>query len=545
MDADVIVIGGGPAGSTAATLLARKGHRVLLLERERFPRDHIGESLLPASMPILEALGVMPAIQAEGFLKKYGATMVWGSGSEPWSWYFRETNKTHEHAYQVWRPRFDQILLDNSASTGVDVRQGCRVLEVDLPGQDRMTVQYTDGRGAAATATCRFVVDASGQAGLIGRKLGLRKADENFQNLAVYAYFEGCERLPPPDETNIFIESYEHGWFWMIPLHNGQMSVGSVVDHRYGSEAIRANGPEAYFAAQVAAAPNASRMLANARLVQGPTVIRDWSYSSTEVAGDGWVLAGDAACFIDPLFSTGVHLALSAGVMSAAYVETALKDRDLAHAAAPVYKRLYDAQYNLFRQLAGLFYATNRTIESYFWDARRIMGFDESVSARDAFIRAVAGQPPRGYEQVVLDRGEAPGGLKEGVEAVVAGRAERKERFATLSAASPGAEPAVLDLVPVLAPDIRVERQPVLGEGEFEWGYVVASPARPDWLPVSAFVARLVAAADGRRSVRQLILDLARESAVEPASIARPAVAAIGILYADGLIDELAPGAPA
>src|SRR5215217_7648778 len=121
---DVVVIGGGPGGSTTATMLARQGWRVLLLERERFPRDHIGESLLPASMPILEELGVLPAVQEAGFLRKWGATMVWGTDPTAWSWYFRETNRRYPHAYQVWRPRFDQLLLHNSRAHGVEVREG-------------------------------------------------------------------------------------------------------------------------------------------------------------------------------------------------------------------------------------------------------------------------------------------------------------------------------------------------------------------------------------------------------------------------------------
>ena len=535
-DADVIVIGGGPAGSTAATMLAREGWRVLLFERERFPREHIGESLLPASLPVLEALGVLSAIEAEGFLKKWGATMVWGNDATPWSWHFRETNRSHPHAYQVWRPRFDQILLENSAANGVDVRQGHRVLEVELTGLDRMAVRYTDAEGTAGRASCRFVVDASGQTGLIGRALGLRHADEQFQNLAVYGYFEGCERIPAPDENNIFIESYEHGWFWLIPLHNGQMSVGAVVDHRFGSEGIREDGLEAFLRRQIAAAPNASRMLRAASLVSGPVVIRDWSYTSDHVAGDGWALAGDAACFIDPLFSTGVHLALSAGVLTAAYATTALKDADLARAAAPVFRDLYYSQYNLFRQLARLFYSTNRTIDSYFWEARRIIGADESLEPRSAFIRAVAGQPARGYERVVLERGDIPSALTRGVEELGAERLARRAAFDAMMQQPGASGSAVLEAQPVAESGAAVARAPVLAEGEFKWGNVLTSSSRPEGTAVSGLVAQLVLRCDGTHTVSAIVDELAALAGSTRAALTGTVLSALGILYVDWVI---------
>lgn len=536
MDADVIVIGGGPAGSSAATMLARMGWSVILLERERFPRDHIGESLLPASLPILEELGVLSTIAAEGFVKKYGATMVWGAGNERWSWHFGETNKTHPHAYQVWRPRFDQILLENAAATGVDVRQEHRVLDVGLGGQDAMTVRVATAGGELALSS-RFLVDASGQSGIVVRKLGLREDDPDFQNLAVYAYYEGAEHLPAPDDGNIFIESFEHGWFWNIPLHNGLMSVGAVVDHRVGSEGIRQHGLEGYFDRQVAAAPHTAAMLRSAHRAGPPSVLRDWSYSASRVVGDGWIVAGDAACFIDPLFSTGVHLALSAGVMAAAYVTTALTDSELATAAGPVYKGLYYSQYDLFRQLARLFYSTNRSVDSYFWEARRITGFDDSLSPRSAFIRAVAGQPPKGYERVVLARGDVPDELVSGVDEIGTTRQRRREHYQSLLQAGDAGRPAVLGAKPRPAPGARVERRPVLGPGKFEWGDVLLSDERPEGTEVSSLVAVLLAACDGHKSVDDIAVDLARRVQRPAPEMAPAIIHALGILFADGAIE--------
>ena len=536
MDADVIVIGGGPAGSSAATMLTRMGWSVILLERERFPRDHVGESLLPASLPILEELGVLKTVAAEGFTEKYGATMVWGAGNERWSWHFSETNKTSSHAYQVWRPRFDQILLENAATNGVDVRQQHRVVEVDLGGQEEMAVRVANDDGERVLRA-RFLVDASGQSGLIVRKLGLREDDPDFQNLAVYAYYEGAERLPAPDAGNIFIESYEHGWFWNIPLHNGLMSVGAVVDHRLGSEGIREHGLEDFFERQVADAPHTAAILREARRTASPAVIRDWSYSASQVVGDGWIVAGDAACFIDPLFSTGVHLALSAGVMAAAYVTTALTDPELAAAARPVYKDLYYSQYDLFRQLARLFYSTNRSVDSYFWETRRITGADESLSPRSAFIRAVAGQPPKGYERAVLQRGDIPGALLTGVDEIGATRKARNGRYRSLVQADSSGRLRIMSATPAPAAGARVVRRPVLGAGKFEWGHVLVSDERPEGTDVSPLVAALLTSCDGQQTVAGVIGTLAERTGRAPQEMASAVIQALGILYTDGAVD--------
>jgi flavin-dependent dehydrogenase len=538
--ADVIVIGGGPGGSTTATMLARQGWQVLLLERERFPRDHIGESLLPASIPVLEELGVLPAVQEAGFLRKWGATMVWGTEKTPWSWYFRETNQHYPHSYQVWRPRFDQLLLDNSRAHGVQVREGHQVVDVLFEDGRACGVRYT-ADGATGMARARFVVDASGQGALLGHRLQLRRWDAFFQNLAVYGYFAGAQRLPAPDETNIFIESYAQGWFWHIPLHTGWTSTGAVVDSRTGQEGIRRAGPLRFLLEQVAQAPHTAQMLGAATLAYGPFVMRDWSYISDEVVGDGYILVGDAACFVDPLFSSGVHLALMAGVLAAAYVTTVLKDPSMHAAAGRVYKEMYYKEYDHFRAMAQLFYSSNRTVESYFWEARRQLGAAEHLSPRHAFIRAVAGQPPRGYERVVLEHGQAPTPFVDSVHAVEAERTARRAQLVAVARSHPDiTRTSLYHAVPRLASGIAVQRKPVIAAGEFVWGDVLTTAGYPEGMPCSPLVAQLVSLIDGHSSVAELLARLcAGRDQTQSTQIATSVLTTLQILYVDGTIADL------
>lgn len=531
-DFDAIVIGGGPAGATASTLLARRGHSVLLLEREQFPREHVGESLLPASLPILEELGVRDAVEAAGFLKKYGATMVWGSSPEPWSWHFSETNRQYPHAYQVVRATFDQILLDNAAASGVDVRQRHPVSGLLRDG-DRVTgVSALDPDGDTFEATAHIVIDASGQQALVANALDLREWDDFFRNLAVYGYFADAERLPSPDENNILVEAHPDGWCWTIPLHDGRASVGVVVDSDRARERIEAGDLTSFLNEYIAAAPQTRALVANATLEGQPQAVRDWSYVAASLIGDGYLLAGDAACFIDPLFSSGVHLAMNAGVLAAAYVTTLLQDQQLAAESRPVYERLYLQQYNHFRELARLFYSSNRTADSYFWEARRLTPEAEDLPARQAFVNAVAGQPPQGYERVVLDRGEAPDAFVAAIRDVEDQRASRAVTAAQLRA-------TIADAVPSLAPGVEAVVEPVLEGGEFVRSHVIRSPERPAGAPVSSVIAAALPLIDGQRTVSQIAESLAASYDVAPAQLLPVLSAAAEILYVDGIIDDL------
>ena len=327
------------------------------------------------------------------------------------------------------------------------------------------------------------------------------------------------------------------------PGGSGWNSVGAVVDNRTGQEGIQRLGAREFLlVATVAGTSYSRRCCGDARWVSGPSVLRDWSYSSERTTGAGFVMTGDAACFIDPLFSSGVHLALMSGVMAAAYATTALKasqggDEQLRKLSGEVYQELYYKEYNQFREMARLFYASNLTSDSYFWEARRITGESE-YAPRQSFIQAVAGQPPRGYERVVLDRGEAPADFITSVRAVESERSERVRRISGLR--SDPQRNQILNAVPQLADGVRVARRPVLGEGEFVWGYSLSAVSQPEGMPCSELVAALVTHMDGRTSVSGLVDRLGPGLAQPTRAQLEAAISrTIEILYTDGTIAQL------
>jgi hypothetical protein len=253
------------------------------------------------------------------------------------------------------------------------------------------------------------------------------------------------------------------------------------------------------------------------------------------------VLAGDAACFIDPLFSSGVHLALSAGTLAASLVNTALKDPDLGAEARPVYHQLYHQQYSHFRELAKLFYSSNLSTDSYFWEARRILNAEDRGEPRQAFIRAVAGQPPRGYERVVLERGQAPAGFLEELQEFDTARTGRSEAFASLVRSGEIGERRLR-----LAQDAELRASAVLGNLEFERGYIIRSRVRPEGVPVSKAAASLLALFDGERTVTAAVSELVE--GMGSAAAQRLASAAAGMLqtlYSEGVFEELSPAGSA
>src|SRR5262245_25243449 len=387
---DVVVIGGGPAGSVTATLLADAGVSVTLLERERFPRYHIGESLLSATLPILDAIGVTAKCEAHGFLRKPGGTFQWGRQRDPWSFWFREDPGGRPYAFQVVRAEFDQLLLENARAHGAVVLEEHAVTAVE--GEDDAHTVHAVGRdGAQRRFTPRFVIDASGQAAVIGHARGLRRFNDFFKNLAIFGYFRDAERLPGELANHILSAAFTDGWFWYIPLHDGTMSVGAVVDARHWRTIAEAD-PERTYRGLIARAPEIARRLARATLVSPIRIIRDYSYTSTRFSAPGYLLAGDAACFIDPVFSTGVHLACLAGFLGARTVHQVLRDESVEAAALAGYEATYRAAFERYLRFLYFFYDHNEDPDSYFWTARRLLAHvPEDLGARESFVRLISG----------------------------------------------------------------------------------------------------------------------------------------------------------
>jgi flavin-dependent dehydrogenase len=314
----VVVIGGGPAGSTVSTLLAQQGVRVELFERERFPRFHIGESLIPETYWVLKRLNMLDKMKASHFIKKHSVQFVSASGKVSTPFYFFD-NKPHEcsQTWQVVRSEFDQMMLENAQQHGVNVHQGARVLEVLFDGDRAIGVEVAEDDGATRRVLADVVVDASGQSSMIINKFGLRVPDPTLNKGAIWSYFEGAYRDEGRDEgaTLVLQTKDKKAWFWYIPQHNNIVSVGVVADFKH---LFTGRGDhETTFMEEVAECPNLRDRIAIGKRATRFYATKDYTYRSSRAAGDGWVLVGDAFGFLDPLYSSGVLLALRSGELAA------------------------------------------------------------------------------------------------------------------------------------------------------------------------------------------------------------------------------------
>ena len=364
--ADVVVIGGGPAGATIAALLSEAGRRVVVFERESLPRFHVGESLVPATYSTLERLGLLDWLKQSGYPKKYSVQFVTEGGKETKPFYFDEFIP-HESSqtWQVWRDEFDAKLLDTAAERGAEVVTSAQVTEV-LWEEDRacgVRVRHAGSsapdaaRGVTVDVKSKVVVDATGLSAFLANRLRLKQPDPRLKKGTIWGYFQGAARDEGRDEgaTVILQTEGKRSWFWYIPLPGDMVSVGCTGSLPY---MFPGNGedPERLWARELRRCPAMQRRLAAASR-EGPLrTTRDFSYKASQAAGPGWVLIGDAVGFIDPVYSTGVFLALKSAEMAADAIIEGWDDGDLSGEQLGQWKAEFDAGVMHFQKLVYAFY---------------------------------------------------------------------------------------------------------------------------------------------------------------------------------------------
>lgn len=389
----VAIIGGGPAGCVAALTLRKLGHDAEIFERETFPRYRIGESLLPGTMSILSRLGLGERIAAAGYVKKPSATFLWGQDQPPWTFSFAAPKTAawvFDHAIQVKRDEFDKMLLDEVRDSGVPVHEAATVTEVDLSGADGVTLTVRKG-AETFSVTADYVIDAGGSGGPLSRKLGARRYDEFYRNFAVWSYFKCADPFEGDLKGTTYSITFEDGWVWMIPVKDDLYSVGLVIDRSKAAE-VREEGAEAFYRATLPKAKRAMEILGDAEMVDGVRIVQDWSYDADHFSADRYFLCGDAACFTDPLFSQGVHLAAQSAVSAAAAIDRMTGHPQESDAVHAWYNRSYREAYEGYHQFLASFYtfASFTEPDSEFWRRRRITESDDERFARRQWFERIS-----------------------------------------------------------------------------------------------------------------------------------------------------------
>ncbi|WP_211268715.1 tryptophan 7-halogenase [Actinoplanes subtropicus] len=428
---DVVVAGGGPAGSTVATLVAMAGHRVLLLEKESPSRYRIGESLLPSTVHgVCRLLGVTDELVAAQFRVRRGATFRWGTNPEPWTFSFADspllTGRT-SFAYQVERARFDEILLNNATRKGVEARAGCSVTGVVERDGRAGGLRYTDPDGDERVVSARFVVDATGgTSGLHASVGGTRNYSEVFRGLALSGYFGLC-RQPAPYSGNTLTVASDRGWLWYTPLTGGLSSVGVVVRPEM---ADRFEGDrEKAFAALLAESPLISELLSDAaRVIAGKygklRISENHAYCQTTFWRPGMVLVGDAACVVDPVLASGVHLATHGALLAARSITSVLDDDLDEKTALTEFEARYRREYEAYDKFLTGFYDPSGNEDAYFRHAKRVTNNEHGE--RESFAD-LAGGLPYGWSDVP-ETPLFPGGLVASSDGMKWKSIDREER---------------------------------------------------------------------------------------------------------------------
>ena len=373
---EVLVMGGGPAGSTAATLLARMGRKVILLEKARHPRFHIGESLLPMNLPLFERLGVLEKVAAMGVFKP-GADFEADNERGYNTFAFkRAIGNSPPHAYQVWRQDFDKMLFEHAHAAGADAREGHEVVAVEQVDSRRSDVEVSTDDGQSYRITAQYVVDATGRDTFLSSKKRLRRKNGEHQSAAIFGHFRGAECRPGEDAGNISIYRFEHGWMWMIPLPDGVMSIGAVCRPAYLKQ--RKGKTVDFFLETLQQNEDLGRRIEHAKLIgEEVRVTGNYSYDSAQMGGPGWVMIGDAFAFLDPVFSSGVYLAMSGAEQAATVVDTALRE---PQREASLLRKLERRQRAGMKRFAFFIYRFNSPImDRIFRQPRNIWQIEQGV----------------------------------------------------------------------------------------------------------------------------------------------------------------------
>ncbi|MFB2918245.1 NAD(P)/FAD-dependent oxidoreductase [Aerosakkonema funiforme] len=388
----VLVIGGGPAGSTAATLLAREGFNVTLLEKEIFPRYHIGESLIPSSLKVLDLIGAREKIDAHGFQYKPGAHYCWAD--ESWDLNFSDLSGNFTYSYQVRRDEFDKLLLDHAKSQGVKVFEGVEVCSLSFEGERPISAicSLTNEKSQTKEICFDFLIDASGRSGLMStRYLKNREYHTVFQNVAVWGYWKNTKPFDKGREGIIRVESLKDGWLWGIPLHDGTMSVGLVI-HKTAFKEKRSKSLKDIYLESIAESVDLKQFLETGELVSEVKSEQDYSYTAEKFASQGYFIAGDAACFLDPLLATGVHLATFSGLLAAASLASILRNQISEDQGISFYEKTYRQAYLRLLVIVSAFYKNSKR-ESYFWQAQQLtksQGGDKD-KLQETFLNLISG----------------------------------------------------------------------------------------------------------------------------------------------------------
>jgi flavin-dependent dehydrogenase len=366
---DCIVIGGGPAGSTAATLVAERGFSTLLVEREKVPRFHVGESLMPETYWSLQRLGVLDQMDARGFVQKLSVQFVGTSGRESQPFFFREHDpRACSQTWQVERAEFDKMLFDNAAAKGADCYDQTRVMSVAFTGGRAEGVRLTTAGGDQRDVQARVVVDATGQHALIANALGLRIDDPELQNAAIWGYYRNARRDEGENggATIIMHTKGKRSWFWFIPLSDNVVSIGVVGTAQY---LLKGRGkPAEVFQEELADCPALVGRLVHAELASPLRVAKEFSYTTQQQAGDGWVLVGDAFGFIDPVYSSGVYFALKSGEMAADAIVEGLQKGDTSQNQLASWIDEFVSGTQWLRKLVAAFYTNEFSLGHFLRD---------------------------------------------------------------------------------------------------------------------------------------------------------------------------------